>query len=156
MHSNRAGDWSILNKISQNKYWHTFYLLLFYFTTVLSHWDFFYWIFELLSPGESQLRKSRTSQLPSGACWMFLCFHNPPINSDIDYKIFNVRKDVTACGCTRQCTDTRKRVCTESWFWEKKKPWRTQGIELASAAHRSDVLTNHAFHQSTQYKMVDR
>ena len=24
------------------------------------------------------------------ACWLFLCFHNPPI-SDMDYKIFNVR-----------------------------------------------------------------
>ena len=34
-----------------------------------------------------------------------LCFHNPP-NTDIDYKIFNVRTDVNACDCTRVCTDT--------------------------------------------------
>ena len=28
---------------------------------------------------------------PTGACWVFLCFHNPP-NSDMDNRIFNVRK----------------------------------------------------------------
>ena len=34
------------------------------------------------------------------ACWLFYCFHNPP-NSDMDHGIFNVRKDVNACDCTR-------------------------------------------------------
>ena len=48
-----------------------------------------------------------------GACWVFWCFHNSP-NSDMDYRIFNVRTYVNACDCTRGCTDTRKRVCTES------------------------------------------
>ena len=38
---------------------------------------------------------------------MFECFHNPP-NSDMNYKIFNVRTDVNACDCTRGCTDTVK------------------------------------------------
>ena len=60
-------------------------------------------------PGESQLRRSRATQPTVHAG----CFHNPP-NSDIDYGIFNVRTDVNARDCTRGCTDTRKRVCTES------------------------------------------
>ena len=55
----------------------------------------------------------------SCAYCVFLCFHNPS-NSGVDYRIFNVRTDVNACDCTRECTDTRKRVCTESWVWEKK------------------------------------
>ena len=60
----------------------------------------------------------------SCAYCVFLCFHNPS-NSGVDYRIFNVRTDVNACDCTRECTDTRKRVCTESWVWEKKNPCRT-------------------------------
>ena len=27
--------------------------------------------------------------------------------------------NVNACDCTRGCTDTCKRVCTENWLWEK-------------------------------------
>ena len=37
------------------------------------------------------------------ACWVFYCFHNPP-NSDMDYRIFNVRTDVNACDYARGCT----------------------------------------------------
>ena len=67
---------------------------------------------------------------------MFECFHNP-LTSDIDYGIFNVRSDVSACDCTRGCTDTCTRVCTENWLWEKNLlPHR--GIE--PAACRSDAL----------------
>ena len=40
-----------------------------------------------------------------GACWVCLCCHNPP-NSDVDYGIFNVRTNVTACDDTRGCADT--------------------------------------------------
>ena len=32
--------------------------------------------------------------LTYGACWVFYCFYNPP-NSDMDYKIFNMRTNVT-------------------------------------------------------------
>ena len=39
-----------------------------------------------------------------GACWVFYCFHNP-LNSDMDYGIFNVRTDVNACACTWGCMD---------------------------------------------------
>ena len=33
--------------------------------------------------------------------------HNPP-NSDMDYRIFNLRAGVNACDCTRGCTDTER------------------------------------------------
>ena len=46
-----------------------------------------------------------------GKCWLFECFHNPP-NSGMDFRIFNVRTDVNARGCTRGCTDTA-RECAE-------------------------------------------
>ena len=55
-------------------------------------------------PGESQLRQSRATQ-PTMHAGCFECVHNTP-NSDMDYGIFNVRTDVTACDCTRGCTDT--------------------------------------------------
>ena len=80
------------------------------------------------------------------ACWVFYCFHNPP-NFDMDYRLFHVRTDVNACDCTRGCTDTRKRVCTESWLWEKN-PSPHRGIEPASAAWRSGALTNWAISPS--------
>ena len=41
------------------------------------------------------------------------------------------------------CADTCKRVCTESWLWEKM-PLPHQRIEPASAAWRSDAVTNQA------------
>ena len=42
-----------------------------------------------------------------GACWVCLCRHNPP-NSDMDYRVFIVRTNVSACDCARGCTDTEK------------------------------------------------
>ena len=75
-----------------------------------------------------------------GACWVFQCFHNPP-NSDMNYEIFNVHTDVNACDCTRGMYGHRKRVCTESWLWDKN-PLPHRGIEPASATFRSDALTN--------------
>ena len=77
-----------------------------------------------------------------GACWVCLWCHNPP-NFDMDYRLFIVRTDVNVCDCTRGCTDTRKRVCAESWLWEEN-PLPHRGIEPASAAWRSDSLTNWA------------
>ena len=41
------------------------------------------------------------------------------------------------------CTDKCKRVCTESWLWEKS-PLPHRGIEPASAEWWSDALTNWA------------
>ena len=35
-------------------------------------------------------RKSSAIPSPTIACWVFSCFRNPP-NSDMDYRIFNVR-----------------------------------------------------------------
>ena len=66
---------------------------------------------------------------------------------DMNYRIFNVRTYVNECCCTWVGVGLgevgwyrhRKRVCTESWLWEKN-PLPDRGIEPASAACRSDAL----------------
>ena len=101
------------------------YFLL--FTAVLSQCDFSHWKFGLLSTGKTSFDRV---VLPNLLCTLGvktqLMSHNPP-------NIFNVRTDVNACNCTRGCTGTRKRVCTESWLWEKN-PLPHRGIEPSSAA----------------------
>ena len=72
-----------------------------------------------------------------GACWVFQCFRNPP-NSDMDYGVFNVRTDVNACDCAGGCMTTKESLHRE------KNPLPHRGIEPASAACRSDALTNWA------------
>ena len=42
-----------------------------------------------------------------GAWWVFYCFYNPP-NSDMDYRIFNVRTNVNACDCAWGCANTER------------------------------------------------
>ena len=42
-------------------------------------------------------------------------------------------------GCTQRCMDTCKRVCTESWLWQKN-PLLHWGTEPASAAWWSNAL----------------
>ena len=44
---------------------------------------------------------------------------------------FHVHTDVDACDCTRGLHWHRKRVCTESWLWEKN-PLPQRGLEPAS------------------------
>ena len=49
---------------------------------------------------------------------MFECFHNPP-NSDMDYRIFNVRIYVDARVCIRGCTDTVRESALKVDPWSK-------------------------------------
>ena len=72
-------------------------------------------------PGESQLRQSRATQptVHTGC----LIIHNP-LNSDMDYGIFNVRTDVNACDCTLGCTDTLRDSALKVDSW-RKIPCRT-------------------------------
>ena len=60
----------------------------------------------------------------------------------MDYRIFSVRIDVDARGCTRECADAVRRVCTENGLWEKI-PLPNRRIEPASEACpsvRSDAV----------------
>ena len=57
----------------------------------------------------------------------------------MSYGIFNVRINVNACDCAQVVYGHRKRVCTESWLWEKN-PLARGGIEPVSAACRSDAV----------------
>ena len=78
-------------------------------------------------PGESQLQQSRATQ-PTMHAGCLSVLHNPS-NSDIDYRIFNVSSDVTACGCTRGCTDT-VRVSVLKVDSGRKIPCRTEESNL--------------------------
>ena len=80
-----------------------FTFTFYFFTAVLSEWDFSHRIRGCLPQGKPAATESRYPTY--GACWVFECFHNPS-NSDMDYRIFNVRTDVNACDCARECTDT--------------------------------------------------
>ena len=40
-------------------------------------------------------------------CWVCLCCHNL-LNSDMDYRIFIMCTDVSACDCTLGCMDTER------------------------------------------------
>ena len=85
-----------------------------------------------------------------GACWVLKCFHNP-LNSDMDYGIFNVRIDVNVCNCTQGCLDTvREPALEESWLWEKN-PLLHWGIEHASAACRFNALPTEPHSHSCWY-----
>ena len=53
--------------------------------------------------------------------------------------LFNVHTGVHACDCTRGLYRHRKRVCSESWLWEKK-PSPHPGTEPASTACLSNAL----------------
>ena len=78
-------------------------ILIFLKTSVLSYRDFCRGKFGLFSPGKA-ICDRMTLPTPS-ACWVFLCFHNWT-DSDMDYRIFNVRTDVNIWSCTQGCTDT--------------------------------------------------
>ena len=56
-------------------------------------------------PGESQLLQSRATQPKVHAGCFSVSIINPT-NSDMNYRVFNVRTDANACDCTRGCTDT--------------------------------------------------
>ena len=87
--------------------------------------------------GESQLQQSRATQ-PTEHAGCFCVYINPP-KSDMDYRIFNMRTDVNACGCTQGCTDTVRESALKADS-ERKNPLPHRGIEPASAACRSDAL----------------
>ena len=83
-------------------------------TTKLSVWDLSSGKFVLLSPEKPAATEPHYPTYR--ARWVFQCFHNPP-NSDMDYKIFNVCKNVNACKYTRGVYGHRKGVCNESCLW---------------------------------------
>ena len=92
------------------------FLHFFTFYTCIVQMVFLPWEIQVYFPRESKLQQLHYPTY--GACWVLWCFHNP-LNSDFDYGIFNVLTDINPWNCIQECTDTRKRVCTESWLGEK-------------------------------------
>ena len=109
------------------------FLILIFFRYIYTFYNcivplqFLTWENRVAVPRESQLRQRRATQ-PTLHVGCFKCFHDPP-NYDMDYRIFNSRRDVNACDCTQKCTDTSEWVCIEIWLWEKN-PLPHRGIEL--------------------------
>ena len=68
------------------------------------------------------------------AGYVYVAMYNLP-NSDMGYRIFNVRTDVNACDCTQGCMDTERQSALKIYSRKKKKKklphW---GIEPLSAA----------------------
>ena len=92
-------------------------------------------------PRESQLRQSRTTQPTVHAgCFSISIIHRTPTWTTGSLTCAQMLMHAVA---HRGCTDTRKRVCTESWLW-KKNPLPHHGIKPTSAGWRSDALTNWA------------
>ena len=60
------------------------------------------------------------------------------MNTDMDYRIFNVRTDVNACDCTQRRMDTVKESALK--VDSEKNPLLHQGIEPVSAVCKSDAL----------------
>ena len=89
------------------------------FTTVIVPLTFLPWKIRVAFPGESQLRLSRATQPTVHAA----CFSVSIPNSYTDYRIFNVRTDIDACGCTRGYTDTVRESALKIDF-ERKIPCR--------------------------------
>ena len=92
-----------------------FHCLLF-LTTVLSQWDFF------PIGNSSRFPRGKPAATEShyttyGACWVFFCVSI--IHRTLTWITGSLMFNVNACNCTRGCTDTCKRVCTENWLWEK-------------------------------------
>ena len=76
-----------------------------------------------------------------GACCLFECLWNPP-NSDMDHRIFYMRADVSACNCTRGCTD----IVGE---FALKVDWEKSFAALANRTCVSDVLVRRSTNWAT-------
>ena len=107
---------------------------------------FFFLILDLMHAGSWGCLTWTRLQQPQEQCYPFLTVR--VVFLTVQTKVwlpvlgtFNVRTDVVvnACDCTQGLCRHHKRVCAESWLWEKN-PFPHRGIEPASAACQSDAL----------------
>ena len=102
--------------INQGMKKYCYFLKKILFTTVLSQWDFSHGKFGLWSS-----RKASCDRVMLPNLWCMLgiwVFHNP-LNSDMDYGMFNVLTDGSACHCTRRCMEAVREsaLCTPVRIW---------------------------------------
>ena len=85
-----------------------FFFFFFNFYNCVAPMGFLPWEIQVaFSLGKPAATESRYPTF--GACWVLQSFHNPP-NSEMDYRVLNVRTDVDAGDCTRGCADTVKEL----------------------------------------------
>ena len=103
----------------------------------MSHWDF-----SVGSPGRSPRRKpaATESRHPTyAACWVLKCFQNPP-NSDMDYRIFNARTNVSLMhAITHRGVRTHVRESALKFDFGRKIPCRAGESNLPQRRAGSTV-----------------
>ena len=98
------------------------------------------WEIWVAFPGESQLQQSCATQPTVHA----ECFSVSIIHRTLTWTTGSLTcAQMLMQAITHGVTDTHKRVCTESWLWEKNS-LPHQGIEPVSVVWRSDALANSA------------
>ena len=111
-----------------------FKFFFFFVTTVVSQWDFTHGKFRLPSPGKASCDSCTTQPTVHSGC-----FSVPIIHRTLTWTTGSLTcAQMLMQAITHGVTDTHKRVCTESWLWEKNS-LPHQGIEPVSAACQSDA-----------------
>ena len=124
------------NKTTMEANFYFFFSLHILFTTVLSQWDFSHGKFGLLSPGKAGCDSHATQPTVHARCFSVSIIHQTLTWTTRSLMCAQILMHAVAHG---GYMDTHKRVCTESWLWEKN-PLLHQGIEPASAACWSHAL----------------
>ena len=127
---------SIKSMCQRDHHFLTYFFSSSVFTTVLSGWDFSKGNLSCLPQRKPAATESHYQPTVQAGCFSVSIIQ---WTLDMDSGIFNMHTDVNACDCMWGCIDTIKRVCTESWLWEKN-PLQHWGIEPASAACQSNAL----------------
>ena len=113
---------------------HTF-LFFFTFYSCIVPMGFLPWEILVAFPGKASCD---WVTLPNPQCMLGVLLFPNPLNSDMDYGIFNVHTDVNACDCTWGCTDT-VRVSALKVDSRRKIPCHTRESNL-SGWHASLML----------------
>ena len=119
-----------------------------------------------LAQSSGRLTRVRHSSCKSNAIWQLVpvqCVQYFPNNGTAAapmFGVFDVCTDADASDCTKGLYGHRKRVCTDSWLWEKNH-WPHRGLEHASAlrvAFQLDTLPAELFpdKQNTTKHYVSR
>ena len=94
-------------------------LLLLFFTTVLSQWDFFHGKFRLLSLGKASCDSHTTQPTVLARCFSVSIFNQTLTWTAGSLTCAQMLMHAVAHWSVQTHVCKTKRVCTENWFWEK-------------------------------------
>ena len=76
--------------------------------------------------GKSTAAAKAALPSPTSACWVFSCYRNPPPNSDMDYRIFNVRTWSVLCVLRMGNVDQSLQRRNSNQKTLSSNPWQTR------------------------------